>query len=101
MLGMGRTVRGDSTTDFEMMRIVERESDLVFIAQPSGQVQAEFVASHLTDSAVTFANPAHDFPQRVLYRRGAADSLWTRIDGVRDGTSRGVDFRYRRVACAA
>ena len=100
MLGMGRTVRGDSTIDYEMVRIIERANDLVYIAQPSRQAQAEFVASQLTDSAVTFANPAHDFPQRVLYRRGVADSLWARIEGVRDGTARGVDFRYRRVACA-
>ena len=101
MLGMGRTVRGDSTVEYELMRIVERESDLVFIAQPSGLAQAEFVASVLTDSAVTFANPAHDFPQRVLYRRGTADSLWARIEGVSGGKVRGLHFRYRRVACTS
>lgn len=49
---------------------------------------------------VTFENLAHDFPQRVIYRRAGADSLIARVEGTRAGQPRGFDFPYRRVACA-
>jgi hypothetical protein len=51
------------------------------------------------DGAITFSNPAHDFPQRIIYRRAGADSLHARIEGTRNGQPRGVDYAYVRVAC--
>lgn len=47
---------------------------------------------------VTFENPAHDFPRRIIHRRVGADSLVARVEGVRSGRAHGVDFAYRRVA---
>jgi hypothetical protein len=97
-LGVGRTTRGGTTVQWEFLRIVERESALVYIAAPSGQEQAEFVASETTDSTVVFENPTHDFPQRIAYRR-RGDSLFARIDGIRQGAARGRDFPFARVPC--
>jgi hypothetical protein len=39
---------------------------------------------------------AHDFPQRVIYRRRGADSLLARVEGMRGGQLRGLDYPYRR-----
>jgi hypothetical protein len=100
MLGMARTTKGDSVMEFEQTRIVERDGRLVFIAQPSGQARTEFMSVDVSDSTVIFANPAHDFPQRVIYRRKGADAMEARIEGTRQGKQRGMDFPYRRVACA-
>jgi hypothetical protein len=99
MLGSGRTVRADSLVEYEQTRIFERGGRLVYGANPSGQAAAEFESIELSDSAVTFENPGHDFPQRVMYRRHGADSLIGRVEGMRDGRLRGVDFPYARVAC--
>lgn len=100
MMGVSRTVMGDSTREYEFTRIVEREGALVFVADPSGQARTEFVARAATADSVAFENPAHDFPQRIVYRRAAAgDSLHARIEATRDGQVRGADFRYARVAC--
>lgn len=99
MLGAGQTTRGDSTIEYEHTRIFERDGTLVYSAQPSGQKPAEFVADSARGYSVTFSNPAHDFPQRVIYRRLGADSLLGRIEGQRGGQIRGVDFSYRRVSC--
>jgi hypothetical protein len=99
MLGTGRTLRGDSLVEYEQVRIEERNGRLVYAAQPSGQAPADFTGIVVSDSAVTFENPTHDFPQRVMYRRAGPDSLVARIEGSRHGTIRGVDFPYRRVAC--
>jgi len=99
MLGMSRTVRGDSVIEFEHLQILERRGHAVFHAEPSGQAPADFEASAVSDTMVTFENAAHDFPQRVIYRRRGRDSLIARIEGTRNGRVRGVDFPYARAAC--
>lgn len=100
MLGISRTVRAGRVTAYEQMRIYERGDSLVFASHPSGQQPAEFVAAP-TSRSVTFANPAHDFPQRVIYAPGPADSLFARIEGTLNGQARGVDFHMQRVSCDA
>ena len=99
MLGAGRTVAGDSLVEFEQVRIFERGGRLVYGARPSGQTPAEFESIAVSDSAVVFENLAHDFPQRVMYRRVGSDSLVGRVEGSRGGRVRGVDFPYRRADC--
>jgi len=99
MLGSGRTVRGDTLVEYEQTRIFERGGRLVYGANPSGQTPAEFESIDVSDSSVTFENLTHDFPQRVMYRRRGSDSLLGRVEGMRGGKLRGVDFPYTRVDC--
>ena len=99
MLGMGRTTRGDSVVEFEHTRIYARGDTLIFAATPSGQAPAEFRTHGPTGDEVRFENPTHDFPQRVIYRRGRGDSLFARVEGTRSGQLRGSDFAYARVSC--
>jgi hypothetical protein len=73
----------------------------VFIALPSGQKETTFVASSVTADSVTFENPQHDFPQKVIYRLQPEGRLVARIEGTRDGKVRGVDFPMKRVSCDA
>lgn len=100
MLGAGRTVHGDSLVEYEQVRLLQRAGRLVYAAAPAGQPPAEFESIAVSDTAVTFENLAHDFPQRIIYRRRGTDSLVARIEGMRGGALRGVDFPYRRVACS-
>jgi len=100
MLGMSRTVIADAVREHETMRIAVVDGRVTYLAQPSGQAAAAFHAVTISDSTVVFANPAHDFPQRISYRRMAhGDSLLARIEGARAGTRRGIDFPMRRIAC--
>jgi hypothetical protein len=99
MLGMSRTVRGDSLLEFEHLQILERSGRLVYHAEPSGQPPADFIASTMSDTLVVFENPEHDFPQRIIYRRRGADTLVARIEGTRNVQTRGIDFPYARVGC--
>ncbi len=99
MMGMARTVRRDTAVAYEHLRIFDRGGRTVYAALPSGQAMTEFETATTTDSLVTFENPAHDFPQRIIYRRRGADSLVARIEGMRGGQPAGVDFPFRRVAC--
>ena len=101
MLGMGRVIRDGAVVAHEAMRIEQRGDTLVFVANPSGQAQAEFTATTIERDAVVFENPEHDFPQRVAYRHAAGDSLHARIEGTMDGSERGIDFRMGRAVCAS
>ena len=101
MLGMGRTVKNGKTTTFEFMRLrANDEGKLVFIALPRGQGETTFtLLSHLDQRAV-FENLQHDFPQRVIYQKLGPDRLAARIEGIRNGALRGVDFAMQRTPCA-
>jgi hypothetical protein len=101
MLGVSRTVKNGKTAEFEFMQLrVNGEGKLVFIALPSGQKEATFVATSIGEFSVTFENPQHDFPQKVSYRRdGGGGRLIGRIEGNRNGAPRAIEFRMRHVVC--
>src|SRR5688572_22083680 len=100
MLGVSRTVRNGAVAEYEFLRIFAAGDTLVYDALPSGQARTEFRAHPAGDGAeVVFSNPAHDFPQRVAYRRVGADSIVARIEGTRGGQARAISFPFRRVAC--
>ncbi|MEO6463766.1 MAG: DUF6265 family protein [Candidatus Eisenbacteria bacterium] len=102
MLGMSRAVRTSdgSLVEFEQVRIEARGDSAVYVANPARQAMATFTAIAYNDSLILFENKAHDFPQRIGYRRVGADSLEAWIEGPgKEGTTRRVDYPYRRVAC--
>lgn len=99
MLGMSRTVARDTVREFEQLRIETRAGKATYVALPSGQRETAFTATAVSDSSVTFANPAHDFPQEIAYRRAGKDSLVATISGPQGGQTRRIAFPMRRIAC--
>lgn len=72
MMGSGRTGKGNVVGHWEWMRI-ERdvEGKLVFLASPKGAAPAAFQPVRATATEIEWQNAAHDYPQRVVYRRTA------------------------------
>jgi hypothetical protein len=99
MMGMSRTTKGDAVQEYEYLRIYRSGDSLVYAAHPAGQAPAEFTAASPSGARVVFANPAHDFPQRIIYERVSVDSVVARVEGDRGGQTRGFSFGYRRVKC--
>jgi hypothetical protein len=99
MVGMGRTIRGDSTAEVELTILRVRGDTLRYEAHPLQQEPAVFSATRSAPAEVVFENPAHDFPQRISYRAVGADSLYARIEGPMRGSWRGIDFPMARVRC--
>jgi len=100
MIGVSRTVRGDSLVAYEFVIVREQGEQLAYEAHPSGQPAAVFLSRAVSDSSVLFENLQHDFPQRVGYQRDGPDSLLAWIEGMQNGQSRRIDFPYRRAACS-
>lgn len=97
MLGMSRSVRDAKLREFEFMRILPgADGRLQYVAIPSGQAEAAFPVKEIAENAVTFENPQHDFPQRILYRLVDKDTLVARIEGSVAGQARAADFPYSR-----
>jgi hypothetical protein len=98
MLGASRTVvRGETVAHEYLVLREEPDGSLTLIAHPSGQAVTSFRRVGSDSQDVIFENLAHDFPQRVIYRRQGEHALVAVIEGVRRGTVRRVTFSYRRV----
>ncbi|ALC13645.1 DUF6265 family protein [Sphingopyxis sp. 113P3] len=79
MIGAARIGKGDKAVVFEHMRIIRRDDGtLVFLAQPFGRPAVEFPTVDAGSTMIEFANPAHDYPQRIRYWR-EGDRLKARI----------------------
>jgi hypothetical protein len=94
MLGMSRTIKNGKMTEFEFLRIEQRDQSLVYIAQPQGRPPTEFGLASESSSEVVFANLQHDFPQRIRYRHNSDGSVTARIED--ESGKKGTDFNYLR-----
>lgn len=96
LLGLSRTMRGERVVAFEFLRIAAVDGVPTYLAQPGGRPPTAFALSAGGDNWVRFENPAHDFPQRIEYRR-SGDTLHAEIAGPGDGGKETViGFDYRR-----
>ena len=96
MLGMSRTIKGDSMRAFEYLRIVERDGGLVYVAQPGGHPPTEFALTELGTKRAVFENPRHDSPQRIVYELSAEGTLTASTGFAKGG--RPTSFEYTREA---
>lgn len=103
LLGTSRTVRRGRTVAYEFMHIRQQANgSVVFAALPSGRSETLFtLRPGSAPREAVFENPAHDFPQRVIYRLEDGGRLRARIEGQRNGVTTGIDFPYQRVSCDA
>lgn len=95
LVGMHRDTREGKAIGFEFMRIAQQEGRWVFLAQPGGGAVTAFPAEHMARDRVVFANPAHDFPKRVIYSRPDAVTLHARVDDGRDD-GKAMEWTWRR-----
>ena len=94
MIGMGRTISGGHTIEFEYLRIEERDGQIYYVASPKGRCPGtDFKLTRLSGQEALFENPEHDFPKRITYRKNSDGSLTASIDG---GTgTKAMTFAYR------
>ncbi len=103
LIGAGHTVTQERTQDFEYVRIEPRADGLHYVAQPSAGKETAFRLADRQvdgpDTIFTFANDTHDFPQRIVYRRGTEGWLYIHVEGRVQGEERKVIYPLRRIDC--
>jgi hypothetical protein len=94
MLGVGRTMRGDVVREYEFLRLQAGADGVpVYWGSPNGVAPVGFRLTQTGPSSATFDNPAHDYPQRIRYRRDG-DALVATISAIDD--SHAMSWTYRR-----
>lgn len=98
MAGAGQTNAPGKPPSVEHAKITPEPAGATYTTVVRGQPPTAFVLKPgLRDGEAIFENLAHDFPQRVIYRRCGAD-LCARIEGTIQGKVRSFEWRYRRLA---
>ena len=92
MIGASREGRGETLRTWESIRILRTaDGRLSYIPMPNGGAPVEFALVRQDERSIEFANPAHDFPQRIRYWR-EGDTLHAEISLI-DGT-RAIAWSY-------
>jgi Domain of unknown function (DUF6265) len=95
MLGAGRSGSGETLRNWEATQILAgKDGKLAFWASPNGGPRVGFPEVSRQGNEIVFANPKHDYPQRIRYwKQGDALNAETSLlDG-----SKAMRWRYRRV----
>ena len=98
MLGVSRTVSGGKTVEYEFIVLRMGATGVEYAAHPSGQAGAVFTATKVSGDEAVFENPTHDFPTRITYRKLGTGIVAT-IDGMVNGKTRAITFRYSATEC--
>ncbi len=88
--GVGLSVKDSRTSEFEVLVIEPGERGLRYVAMPQGNPEVRFPAVQMGPNEVVFANPEHDFPKVIRYRR-QGDELFARVEGDQPAQ----EFRWR------
>jgi hypothetical protein len=95
LVGHTMTVR-NGRSGFEFARIAPlQDGVLAYVAQPGGAAPTPFRLIESGPQRAVFANPANDFPHRILYQR-AGDVLTARIEGANDDETRSVEWNFNK-----
>ena len=95
MAGVTLTTRTGKPALVEYAKITVEPEGVTFTAIVGRQPPTAFVLLPGKDGEAVFENKAHDFPQRVFYRRCGAD-LCAGIEGVMKGKTEREEWRYSR-----
>jgi hypothetical protein len=94
MLGYSRTGAGGTMGEFEFIRLQAGGDGVpVYMPQPGGRPPVLFRLVAGGRTSATFENRAHDYPQRITYRRNG--NVMVATVALADG-SRPISWTFRR-----
>jgi hypothetical protein len=103
LVGTSHTTLDGQTLEFEYLRIEPRSDGVYYVATPAKQKEESFKLGEVQkdgdDVILTFTNPALEFPQRIVYRRGTMGWLYAHVEGKVNGADRQVIYPMRRIGC--
>jgi hypothetical protein len=86
--GQSFFIKDKDTLHYETINFYQKNGKLIYEPTVKGQnndASVSFKLTKITDSLLVFENPAHDYPQKIVYRRITDDSLAAEISGKQQG----------------
>ena len=80
----------------QVLEAEARRAGADYVAQPGGRPPTRFTLVESSARRAVFANPAHDFPQRILYWLDDAGALHARVEGPKGGKTVGMEWTWRK-----
>ena len=91
---LGTNLTQGEQTSFEFLRVTANErGGISYYSMPNGAPVTEFTMTSNENQRAVFENPAHDFPQRVIYRRDG-NRLRARIEGDINGRLQSQEWAF-------
>ncbi len=98
--GKGYGIENGDTIFQENLKLAARRGDIFYIATVNEHLAGKPTAFKLkadSSEAFVFENPAHDFPQRIIYRQTGENTMEASIEGEVNGKLQSDGFTMRRV----
>lgn len=97
MVGMHRDLFKSGKAFYEFLRIETGAEGIAYLASPAGAPVTAFRLVAAAPGRVEFANPQHDYPQRIIYQADGSDRLKARVEGPGpSGTTRFEEWTWTR-----
>ena len=93
-------VVGKDTVFAEHVKLEEANGKLAYIVTVPGQNNEQPVRFEMTlsnERQITFENPQHDYPNKIVYNRVGSDSLVAEISGLQKGKPASEKFRMKKI----
>jgi len=95
-IGFGISNAGDTVVR-ESLMIWTKDDSLVYEANvPQNPSAVEFRMTSINDTMVSFANPEHDFPQKITYYLTSDSTVQAEVIGERKGQRSGFTLKFKR-----
>ena len=93
----------ETTQDFEYLRLEERRDGVYYLDIPSGKKELAFRLTDVADvpgaKVFTFTNTVDEFPDRLVYRRGAEGWLYAQVMAKPGTQTNDVTYPMQHVDC--
>ncbi len=92
------TIKNDTVFN-ENVALLERNDSLFYIVSVKNQNNEKpvsFYMSSFKNDEITFENPTHDFPNKIIYKKINPDSIVATIVGVQKGNPVSEDFPMKK-----
>lgn len=98
ILSTNKELRGGQVVSFEFERFRVRDGKVLMTPWVKGKQSVDFTLTALDADAMkaTFENPAHDFPQRIIYHRSAKNVLEIHVTAKRGEKHAGFSLKLTK-----
>lgn len=95
--GISYTTDHDGNRIFSQdMRIEQNDNHIYYIIKLPGDQQRRLILTAVTDTSATFENTETGYPQTIVYKHPADDSMTVYLEGTNEGTAMNTKLSYEK-----